>query len=281
MKEYIKKFKEKLNKKKDNKKKGFTLIELLAVIVILAIVLVVTIPSVIGSINSAKEKQAENAIKIIEDYMSAQYALCDSGIADFMEEDYNSELFDDECFPTMDENKILESSGISKDIIDLFSGSINEDGKYIIASYSKGESLTGAGNDNSDNVDVFKDNVENLSKWIEKQKVNPTNEKYNTWINLNGNEFPVCSSYNDLADCFNDTEGNVTNDLLSAVGLNDKGIQSDGQSSHSSIFYNEETNKVCVVLKLWSYYNAYYGSVTSGYFETSDGYPLVFKSTGC
>ncbi len=37
-------------------RKGFTLIELLAVIVVLAIILVVTIPSVISSMNSAREK---------------------------------------------------------------------------------------------------------------------------------------------------------------------------------------------------------------------------------
>ena len=42
-------------------RKGFTLIELLAVIVLLAVVLVVTIPSVISSMNKAKESQLQYA----------------------------------------------------------------------------------------------------------------------------------------------------------------------------------------------------------------------------
>ena len=41
------------------KEKGFTLIELLAVIVVLAIILIITIPTVIGTTKSAKEKSAQ------------------------------------------------------------------------------------------------------------------------------------------------------------------------------------------------------------------------------
>ena len=47
-------------------RKGFTLIELLAVIVILAIVLVVTIPSVLSTMNDAKEKQLQNINEILQ-----------------------------------------------------------------------------------------------------------------------------------------------------------------------------------------------------------------------
>ena len=60
-------------------RKGFTLIELLAVIVVLAIILVVTIPSVISSMYSAREKSFENVFSTIEYYMTKQYELCKIG----------------------------------------------------------------------------------------------------------------------------------------------------------------------------------------------------------
>ena len=60
-------------------KKGFTLIELLAVIVILAVVLVVTIPSVLNTMATARKKQFENALTVIEDYVQKQYDICSLG----------------------------------------------------------------------------------------------------------------------------------------------------------------------------------------------------------
>ena len=39
-----------------NKEKGFTLVELLAVIVILAIIMIIAIPSVLGTVETAKRK---------------------------------------------------------------------------------------------------------------------------------------------------------------------------------------------------------------------------------
>ena len=60
-------------------KKGFTLIELLAVIVILAVVLVVTIPSVISSMNKAKENQLQNAADTATEWFTKQYELATLG----------------------------------------------------------------------------------------------------------------------------------------------------------------------------------------------------------
>ena len=56
-------------------RKGFTLIELLAVIVILAIVLVVTIPSVIRSMDKARESQLQNAADSVAEWFQKQYEL--------------------------------------------------------------------------------------------------------------------------------------------------------------------------------------------------------------
>ena len=60
-------------------RKGFTLIELLAVIVVLAIVLVVTIPSVISSMNSAKEKQLTNAVGTVTEWFQKNYDIAKVG----------------------------------------------------------------------------------------------------------------------------------------------------------------------------------------------------------
>lgn len=60
-------------------KKGFTLIELLAVIVILAVVLVVTIPSVIESMNKAKESQLKNSANTVTEWFTKQYELATLG----------------------------------------------------------------------------------------------------------------------------------------------------------------------------------------------------------
>lgn len=60
-------------------RKGFTLIELLAVIVILAVVLVVTIPSVISSMNKARESQLQNAADTATEWFTKQYELATLG----------------------------------------------------------------------------------------------------------------------------------------------------------------------------------------------------------
>ena len=55
--------------------KGFTLIELLAIIVILAIIMVVTIPTVLSSMNKARENQLQNAANSVAEWLSKQYEL--------------------------------------------------------------------------------------------------------------------------------------------------------------------------------------------------------------
>ena len=70
-------------------RKGFTLIELLAVIVVLAIILVVTIPSVISSMNKAREEQFKNAVATVEDYMKKQIDACGLGDTSLVEYDTN------------------------------------------------------------------------------------------------------------------------------------------------------------------------------------------------
>ena len=64
-------------------RKGFTLIELLAVIVILAVVMVVTIPSVLNSMDSAKQNQLKNAASSVAEWFQKNYdiATLSSGIA--------------------------------------------------------------------------------------------------------------------------------------------------------------------------------------------------------
>ena len=70
-------------------RKGFTLIELLAVIVVLAIILVVTIPSVISSMNKAREEQFKNAVATVEDYMKKQIDACGLGDTSLVKYDTN------------------------------------------------------------------------------------------------------------------------------------------------------------------------------------------------
>lgn len=127
--------------------------------------------------------------------------------------------------------------------------------------------------------------INNLRNWFIEQNNNPTSEVFENWLEENGGEFPTCSSADgeDLGECFyidEAYEGNITDDILSSVGLLYKGIQTN--SAHSSAFINEETNKICVVLKLGVGYNAYYGTADENIgFSTDDGYPVIIYSDGC
>ena len=118
-------------------RKGFTLIELLAVIVVLAIILVVTIPSVISSMNSAREKSFENVVSTIEDYMTKQYELCKIG-----NDIISSNVFSDatNCTPKSDDNgaTIIAAAGYdtTKDITSI-TGSMSN-GKYTITAATPG-----------------------------------------------------------------------------------------------------------------------------------------------
>lgn len=144
-------------------RKGFTLIELLAVIVVLAIVLVVTIPSVISSMNSARQKSFENVVTTIEDYMTKQYELCVIGNNIITSKDYNSAVFQTEngatvcnpleaksTTPSTDKNnptneqKIIEAAGYdSTTDITTFTGGLSN-GKYKITAATAGSQFSGA-----------------------------------------------------------------------------------------------------------------------------------------
>lgn len=65
-------------------RKGFTLVELLAVIIILAIVVGITIPAVLSTINSSRQKAGTDAAQIAANWIDEQYTIVavDSGSAD-------------------------------------------------------------------------------------------------------------------------------------------------------------------------------------------------------
>lgn len=128
-------------------RKGFTLIELLAVIVVLAIVLVVTIPSVISSMNSARQKSFENVVTTIEDYMTKQYELCVIGNDIIASKDYNKNVFKDEnsCEPTTEVSKIITAAGYDTTTdITTFTGDLDSNGKYKITAATAGSQFSGA-----------------------------------------------------------------------------------------------------------------------------------------
>lgn len=126
-------------------RKGFTLIELLAVIVVLAIVLVVTIPSVISSMDSARQKSFENVVSTIEDYMTKQYELCKIGNDIIESKDYNSSVFKTgSCDPVTDTGAIITAAGYNKttDISAITGSFVN--GKYVISAATAGSQFKGA-----------------------------------------------------------------------------------------------------------------------------------------
>ena len=98
-------------------KKGFTLVELLAVIVILAVIMVITIPTVLGSMSSAKDSAAQNAIAAIQKYIDDQEGLCKAGLGDMAP--YERDLFTSDCVVNTANSDlvttILNNSGYSKE----------------------------------------------------------------------------------------------------------------------------------------------------------------------
>lgn len=78
----MKKFMKKLWEKKDSKK-GFTLVELIVVLVILAILAAIMVPSLIGWINKAREKEiilsARNAELAAQELVMEYYAQTKTG----------------------------------------------------------------------------------------------------------------------------------------------------------------------------------------------------------
>ena len=120
-------------------RKGFTLIELLAVIVILAIVMVVTIPSVLNSMESARQKQFENAIHSIEEYVQKNYDLCKVGGILTDAGNYDASIFSDTSTCTLKTNTtVITAAGYKTDDIASVTGAVNTNGKYVISTATAG-----------------------------------------------------------------------------------------------------------------------------------------------
>ena len=127
-------------------KKGFTLIELLAVIVILAIVLVVTIPSVLRSMETARQKQFENAITSIQDYVQKNLDICNVTGSLGTTDTYDIKIITyatTGCTVSSDTKTLAEAAGYTygddavnsanKGDIKLITGEVNTNKKYIIS----------------------------------------------------------------------------------------------------------------------------------------------------
>ena len=121
-------------------RKGFTLIELLAVIVILAIVLVVTIPSVIRSMDKARESQLQNAADSVAEWFQKQYELQDlsavSGGAEKAYTDFVNTLtgktlpaYSASIADNLDE-PVLKAAGIGGGLTDV-TGSVSLNGRNV------------------------------------------------------------------------------------------------------------------------------------------------------
>ena len=292
-------------------RKGFTLIELLAVIVVLAIVLVVTIPSVLSSMGSAKNKQFENAKKIVEKYMTTQYEICKSGVSD-LTKDYNKDLFNENnCTikDTVPASAILKAAGISEDIIksDAFDYEF-VNGEFTITNATPGSTVSNGDTTQPDdeqklsftyiqeslsnNYDSllpyqkFQDDVKRAANWFNEQLKNEeigneTSQGYDEWISFMGGSFPTCpsSTENNLYNCFEKYEENMSyvwQKVLDEIGIGDKGIQLN--SWHSVAFINNNTNKICVVLKI-NKYGSYYSADDD--FVTDNNYSRFKLSSGC
>ena len=90
--------------------KGFTLIELLAVIVVLAIILVITIPTIMHSMKNTKEKQAQNVVDAVANWIGKQYQLAEinsNSIEDFIKNITVGKTI------VMSDNSILKKAGIN------------------------------------------------------------------------------------------------------------------------------------------------------------------------
>ena len=123
-------------------RKGFTLIELLAVIVILAIVMVVTIPSVLRTMDSARDEQFKNAVLSIQEYVQKNYDLCKIGGV-LVGSNYDTTIFttsgDDNCVPAA-ASVIIPAAGYKTSDIatDGWAHTVTTNGKYIITAAKAG-----------------------------------------------------------------------------------------------------------------------------------------------
>ena len=119
------------------KKNGFTLIELLAVVVILAIVMVVTIPSVLNSMESARQKQFENAVHSIEEYVQKNLDLCNLG-GDLASGSYDTSIFGTNNCTVKTDTTVITAAGYKTSDIASVTGAVNANGKYVISAATAG-----------------------------------------------------------------------------------------------------------------------------------------------
>ena len=96
-------------------KKGFTLVELLAVIVILAVIMVITIPTVLGSMRSAKDKSLDAAIGTMEEYVEKQITLCKADLGD-LTDNHDGDIINSDCEYNDNHAELLAATGYTEDI---------------------------------------------------------------------------------------------------------------------------------------------------------------------
>lgn len=112
----------------NKKKRGFTLIELLAVIVMIAIIMVITIPTILNSMSSSKQKAFNTAAEAIKKHLFSNYEACKLGNTDLV--NYDTAIFNSECNlygEDLSRNLILNSGYSFEDIEDVVIGGKNGD----------------------------------------------------------------------------------------------------------------------------------------------------------
>lgn len=119
---------------KIREQKGFTLIELIVVLVIMAVLAAITVPSMIGWIDRAKEKQI--LIQARNVYMAAQtIVLEDYAYGETTDELTTEQMVEAEelsqCSGTIDSGLIDEDSGVITDFL-------YEEGDYRAAYHEEG-----------------------------------------------------------------------------------------------------------------------------------------------
>ena len=139
----LNKLKEKMKKRKQ-KKKGFTLVELLAVIVILAVIMVVTIPTVLGSMNKAKQSAFNTVGETMIKYLEDNYKNCMLGNGNIAK--FDDSIFNPDCSLKTDDleklsKNLIINSGYKLEDIEKVAVSDLGEGKFgvIVSPADAGE----------------------------------------------------------------------------------------------------------------------------------------------
>lgn len=115
-------------------KKGFTLVELLVVIVILAVIMVITIPTVLGSMNKAKQSAFNTIGETMIKYLESNYQNCKIGNKEIAK--FDEDLFDinNNCELQSGNlsEKLIVNSGYSTDDIETVEINNLGDGKFSV-----------------------------------------------------------------------------------------------------------------------------------------------------